>query len=284
MTKDDVTIRPMTIADIPAGMRLRELARWNQTERDWRRFLELEPSGCFVACVDGKVCGTVTTLNYEGRFGWVSMVLVDPEYRRQGIGTLLLNKGIASLDAAGAETVKLDATPLGRTVYVQRGFVDEHAIERWEGTAAASNGARLGAIKKEDMAIICEQDRVVFGANRGRLLYALWRENSRYSAVARSGGEIAGYVFGRAGANAHFLGPWVALRAEVAEELLSEFLARFAWERVFVDVCLEHPVALSLVKEVGFEFQRPFTRMYRGPNTYPGHPELVCAIAGPELG
>ena len=214
----EAIVRPMTFDDIPAGMRLRELARWNQTEQDWRRFLEFEPGGCFVACVDGKICGTVTTLNYEKRFGWVSMVLVDPEYRRRGIGTLLLDTGIAALDAAGVETIKLDATPMGRMVYAQRGFADEYGIERWEGKAPSGKRAGLKAVKEEDLAGACEQDRFVFGADRGRLIAALWREQPRYSALARAGGEVTGYVFGRAGANAHFLGPWVALRDEAAEE------------------------------------------------------------------
>ena len=91
-----MTIRPMTAADIPAGMRLRELAGWNQTEQDWQRFLKLAPSGCFVACVDGRVRGTVTTLDFEKRLGWVGMVLVDPEYRRQGMGTGLLEAGVSA--------------------------------------------------------------------------------------------------------------------------------------------------------------------------------------------
>ena len=123
-----MTIRPMTAADIPAGMRLRELAGWNQTEQDWQRFLKMAPSGCFVACVDGRVRGTVTTLDFEKRLGWVSMVLVDPEYRRQGMGTRLLEAGLSALENLGVETIKLDATSMGRTVYLQRGFVDEYGI------------------------------------------------------------------------------------------------------------------------------------------------------------
>src|SRR5437867_4306939 len=66
----DLAIRLMAAPDISAGMRLRELAGWNQTEEDWRRFLEFEPDGCFVALQNGRVCGTAATLAYERRFGW----------------------------------------------------------------------------------------------------------------------------------------------------------------------------------------------------------------------
>ena len=44
-----IHIRTMTAEDVPLGMRLRGQARFNQTEADWRRFLDLEPDGCFVA-------------------------------------------------------------------------------------------------------------------------------------------------------------------------------------------------------------------------------------------
>jgi len=81
-------LRIMTMADIPAGMRLKEIAGWNQTTADWKRFLEASPGGCFAAEEDGRVCGTATTISFENRFAWVGMVLVDPEYRSRGIGTL----------------------------------------------------------------------------------------------------------------------------------------------------------------------------------------------------
>ena len=280
-----MTIRPMTVADIPAGMRLRELAGWNQTEQDWKRFLKMEPSGCFVACVDGMVRGTVTTLDFEKRVGWVSMVLVDPECRRQGMGTRLLEAGLAALENAGVETVKLDATPMGRTVYLQRGFVDEFGIERCDGVSRATKGAGLPIMKHADLARVCDWDRAVFGADRSRLLEALWEENPRYTAVAYERGEIAGYILGRAGARAHYLGPWVAKPdTGIAEELIHEFLHRVANEPVFVDICQLRPDAGTLVRKMGFQFRRPLTRMYRGPNHYPGEPAWVCGIAGPELG
>jgi hypothetical protein len=101
--------------------------------------------------------------------------------------------------------------------------------------------------------------------------------------VEYAAGGVAGYVFRRAGAKAHHLGPWIAERTDVAEKLLREFLSRVAGERVFVDVCLVNPAGRDLVKSAGFEFQRPLTRMYGGPNNSPGTPQWVCGIAGPEL-
>ena len=123
---------------------------------------------------------------------------------------------------------------------------------------------------EEQLERVCRWDRTIFGADRSRLLACLWRENPRYSAVVEEAGEIAGYVLGRAGARAHYLGPWIATSGKAAKALLREFLGRVAGEAVYVDVCLRNPDGRALVEQHGFAFQRPLTRMFRGPNRHPG--------------
>jgi hypothetical protein len=45
MQEPAISIRLLFESDIPAAMRLKEAAGWNQTEDDWRRLLLLEPNG-----------------------------------------------------------------------------------------------------------------------------------------------------------------------------------------------------------------------------------------------
>ncbi len=275
----------MTSRDISAGMRLKDLEGWNQTERDWMRFLQFEPGGCFVAVKAGEVCGTLIALRYGLHLGWIGMVLVDQQYRHQGIGTGLLDEGLAYLDRHGIETAKLDATPTGRSLYHTRGFADEYEIERWEGIAPSMNQTRVRRMESRDVPRVCAYDATLFGADRTRLLTKLWEDEPEYTAVAYSNSEVAGYFFGRNGFRAHYLGPWVAGgNSELAEQLLMEFLSRAGGERIFVDICLENPHAKSMTERIGFTRQRKLTRMYRGPNRYPGKPSLICSIAGPEFG
>ena len=77
-------MRQMTRQDIADGMRLKDLAQWNQTEADWERFLFASPEGCFVAEIDCRVVGTAATIIYEDHFAWIGMVLVDPGLRGHG--------------------------------------------------------------------------------------------------------------------------------------------------------------------------------------------------------
>lgn len=274
----------MTSADIAAGMRLKDIAGWNQTSTDWERFLRASPEGCFVAEVDGKVVGTATTMVYEGRLAWIGMVLVDPDYRGRGIGTELLEKTIDYLDAHRIPTMKLDATPQGKTIYEKLGFVTEYEIERWTLKRAPGAATVTAESPAPDLERILSADREVFGADRGDLLRSLDREAPEFTLMTSSPGHLTGYALGRRGSRADQLGPWMARDEASARDLLDRFLRCSGRETVFVDCLKENPCTRQLVRSRGFEFSRPLTRMYRGPNTHPGQPELLCAALGPEFG
>ena len=124
-------IRLMTAKDIPAGMRLKEAAGWNQTTRDWANLLAIEPQGCWVYEADGVVTGSTTAVLYGQDLAWIGMVLVLPEYRGQGIARRLMQHALRYLDERGVRCVKLDATGMGKPLYEQLGFVDDAVIERW---------------------------------------------------------------------------------------------------------------------------------------------------------
>jgi GNAT superfamily N-acetyltransferase len=272
----------MTRLDVPDGMRLKELANWNQTEQDWELFLSANPQGCFVATVDGRVVGTVTTIIYENRFAWIGMVLVDPEFRKRGIGSALLQRAIEHLESRGTLCMKLDATPQGKPVYQKLGFVSEYEIERWRLKRPLKDikpGTAGG--KLED---ILKLDREVFGADRSALLRTLSQSASEFVQILTAPTDPAGYAFGRHGSHSDHLGPWIAYGQAPAAELLAGFLARSARESVIADCLVSNPWARGLLEASGFEFSRPLTRMYRGVNKHPGRPEAVCGVLGPEFG
>ena len=164
-------LREMTGADIPAGLRLKEVAGWNQTAADWQRFLDRSPHGCFVAEMDGQVRGTVTTIPYERCFAWIGMVLVDPGYRGRGFGTALLERAIEYLDGLNLSALKLDATPQGKPLYEKLGFRSEYEIGRWtlrRGGSESQKPVRTAVrepVTPELLERVCRWDREVFGAD-----------------------------------------------------------------------------------------------------------------------
>jgi GNAT superfamily N-acetyltransferase len=284
MPGTEIRLRLMTPADIPAGMELVDVAGWNQTPADWERFLRASPDGCFAAEVGGAVVGTATTIIYEGRVAWISMVLVFPDYRGRGIGTRLLVKTIEHLDALGIPSLKLDATPQGKPIYEKLGFVAEYEIERWKLRRAPAGGVAPRSGGPKNLERILALDREIFGADRSALLQSLHESAPGFTLATEFMGDLSAYALGRKGWRADHLGPWMARDEPSARELLDEFLRRSARETVFVDAMRANPFARGLLRSRGFEFSRPLTRMYRGSNKHPGRPELVCAILGPEFG
>jgi len=275
-------LRTMTLEDIPEAMRLKDAVGWNQTTTDWAHFLSASPEGCFVADYRGNVTGTSATIIYEGRFAWIGMVIVDKQYRGQGIGMALLERAIRYLDSRGVPTMKLDATPQGKALYEKFGFRSEYDIERWMLKRTVKERAMENGPKSiEDILLI---DREIFGADRSGLLRSLAQEAPRLTLSDQQNGKIIGYSFGRLGSRADHMGPWVARSEEAAEKLLNSFLLRSSRELIFIDCLRQNRWAIPLVKARGFEFSRPLTRMFRGTNEYAGQVELLCASLGPEFG
>ena len=82
-----IRIRPMTVDDLPAGLRLSRQAGWNQAEADWRRFLDLQPDGGFVAELEAQPVGTVVTIRFY-HVAWVAMVASLPPFGAWPDGSL----------------------------------------------------------------------------------------------------------------------------------------------------------------------------------------------------
>ena len=283
--EDRLHIRPMTAADVATGMQFKSLAGWNQIGQDWQRFLSLSPGGCFVAEIDREPAGTVVTVTFGGVCGWVAMVLVPPARRRQGIGTAMLRHGIAHLQASGVDTIKLDATPMGRNVYLPLGFRDEYALERREGAGQACRWTSVRAMRDSDLEDVIAFDTPFYGICRDDLLRHLHRDSGGLCGIFPGNGRgIEGYVMVRPGSNAFQIGPLVAAHEPAGRGLFCWALDRLVGEPVFFDVPLVNSDGTALAEEFGFSVQRGFTRMYLGGEPFSGRPRQVYATSGPEKG
>ena len=282
-----ITFRTMQRDDISAGLSLCRAAGWNQLARDWQEFLNLSPNDCRVAVDDsGKVVGTVTTVRYGDHFSWIGMVLVDPSTRKQGIGMRLLKESLLILK--NEKTVKLDATPAGREVYLKLDFKDEYYLSRMHCPSVPANafimGNQVRLTEQNDLLKIFDYDPKVFGAKRDSLLGWMWNGAPELSFVYERAGEIAGYCFARLGENFTHIGPVVARDESIAQELVAATLKKCSGKEVIIDAPHHSRAWLNWLTHNGFSEQRPFMRMFIGDNKWPGKPEQQFAILGPEFG
>jgi GNAT superfamily N-acetyltransferase len=259
---------------IEAAHALSTSVGWNQTAEDWALFIE---RGRTIGIRDreSRLIATAATLPYDAGFGWISMVIVAPAWRRRGIARRLMNQCIETLQRAQCAAL-LDATPAGAEVYSRLGFVALDGMERWEGEGGAIKPRGAPAPVAGDRLVAA--DHAAFGADRGFLLRDfLARDRAR--ALAREDAVLAM----RRGQRATQIGPFIAASDRAAASLLAEAID-LAEGPVFLDLMDGWKSLAPLLEARGFRRQRPFRRMALGRNTLPGDPaRLVCA-AGPEFG
>ncbi len=289
----------MTEADLPLGMRLKTEAGWNQTLEDWQRFFRLSNAGSFVASIDGVDLGTVCTFRF-GDVAWIAMVLVDARSRGQGVGTALMNHALAHLDEQGVKSIRLDATPLGRPVYLKLGFVDQFELNRYVGTLPGMDmmkPAQVEGITQADWDEVISLDALLMGTDRASLLRALLAEQSEvnigcpgddasgrpFAFLHRQQGNVTGYILGRPGANATFIGPCVADTPAAGESLLAMAARACSGRDVIIDIPTEHHHANVWARAMKLEVQRPLMRMARGLQVLE-NVSALWASSGPEKG
>ncbi len=278
-----MNIRTMTAADIPFAMRLKVQNGWNQLEADWRRQLELEPTGCFIAEVDGQPAGTTCACVF-GDVAWINFVLVDQAQRGQGIGTALMRHVIQNLDERGVPCIRLDATPLGRPVYEKLGFTGDFALERYEGVLRKPAAApeNIEPLLAADLPAVCAMDESVTKTRREKLLRYLCESAPDMMRQYVRAGRLEGYCLCRPGSNAWQIGPLQGTAA-AAQHLMGDAARRFAGQRVYLDVPTDHADAVRLAQSFGLKPQRPFLRMTRGRRLKEAL-ELFWSSFGPEKG
>jgi creatinine amidohydrolase len=277
-----LAVRTMTTDDLADAMRLKSIAGWNQLEPDWRLFLR-DPERCFAAVHNGQVVGTTLGIDYAGVTSWIGMVLVDPDFRRMGIATQLMAAGVDSLAHCGC--IKLDATPAGKTVYDNLGFVDEYTVRRMT-CRVLPRVATIGdaaPLTLADLDALVALDTDIFGADRRQVLAALLESYPGIAWKVERNGDLAAACLGRPGSNFHQVGPVLARTLADAQAVITPVLRALAGRPAVLDVPEMHADLLDWLQSLAFFEERHFIRQVRGANV-PGRPEHYYAITGPEFG
>ena len=279
-----IAFRSMTRTDIPAALALCRAAGWNQLTRDWEIFLQVSPAGCCLATINDGIIGTVATIRYQKFFSWIGMVLVDPGNRAQGIGMQLLNEALHVL--RNEETIKLDATPAGREMYLKLNFVDEYRISRMSTivTTKSLEFSTALPLQQKDLTAVANFDREIFGADRKPILEWMLEGAPGYAFLLEAKSKLQGYCLGRHGHDFIQVGPVIAEDIGTAKKLVAAALLNCVGQPVILDAMQSEPEWKEWLCTIGFKEQRSLTRMYRGKNRFPGMREKQFAILGPEFG
>jgi GNAT superfamily N-acetyltransferase len=262
-------------------------AGWNQVAADWRLMLELG-WGYGVRGPKNQWIASALVLPLGPAISWISMVLVTEPVRGHGLGTHLLSRCIAEIEQGGA-AAGLDATELGRPIYLSLGFRDVFPLSRWSAlpavryAVAPPDGISIRAATPGDLQGICAYDRSRSGFARSPIVsHLLGRAPALARIAVRADGALTGYALGRDGYRALHVGPVVAEDEAIGLALLSSTLAD-ADQPVVADVPGRHGVVGQWLAQQGASAPRSFTRMVRGGRVRIDDGKHIYTLAGPEL-
>ena len=281
------SIEQLTPAVVDAVLPLSREAGWNQVAADWY-FMLTHGRGIGVRGSDGHWIASALVLPLGVRVAWISMVLVTARERQRGIGRALLRGCFDDADAHGA-LAGLDATELGRPVYLRHGFHDCYALRRWRvpgwaaAPCAAPKGIQLRVMRATDMAALQVFDRARSGFDRVQVLAELASRKPAMATIAETDdGTICGYALARDGRLATQIGPVAADGPGLALALMT-FAMRAGTPPYILDVPDQHQAINRWLEANGAVAQRAFIRMVRGDGADLPEPSHIFALAGPEL-
>ncbi len=147
-------IRPATLADIPAMVRLEEVSFPGDrlSARSLRRLVREGRAMCLVAEIDGRLAGDAIALPRRGsRSLRLYSVAVDPAVRKAGIGTALLAESERWAALSGHDEIRLEVREDNEAAirrYVATGYVTTGRKPDFydDGSAAVVMKKCLGAI------------------------------------------------------------------------------------------------------------------------------------------
>lgn len=261
--------RPLTRAELDVVLAWAEREGWNPGRQDADGFWAADPDGFHGMEVDGELIGSASIVSYAGRFGFVGLFIVRPEWRGRGWGTQFWNFFIARLRERlepGASAA-LDGVFAMQDYYARSGFVFTHRNLRMEGVgvsdgAPAEDLVDLAAVPFE---VVTAYDAEIFGCERENFLRKWISPRGGRGIGVRRGERLAGMGVIRPGVRGFRVGPLFADDPDVADRIFRALSAHAAGQPIFLDVPENHSAALVLAARHGMTECFGCARMVMGP-------------------
>jgi len=234
----------------------------------------LQSNICFPlkVVINQKTVGIGTTIIHHD-VAWLAHIIVHPDYRNHGIGTLLTQALVDSLKQTICKTINLIATDAGARIYEKLGFktVTNYLFFK-DGTIPSDSkfSDNIVPYSSDCSDQIFELDKLVSGENRGfRLL-----EHLSSSYVYKTGNKLEGYYMPGFGS-----GLIVARSADAGKELMKMRLINNG----IAVIPVENLNGISLLHQYNYQEFRKAKRMLLGRNRT-WQPENLYNRVGGQIG
>ena len=259
-------VRTMRTNDFLFATKLANTMNWNMAVEDFEFMVLLEPNGCFVALDGVKRVGIASCIRF-GSVGWFGDLIVKEEYRKRGVGSLLVRHALEYLISQGAKTVGLYAYPDLVGFYANLGFRSEvdFSVLEVKHLGHVQSGVLLET-GKDHLAAIEAFDRSLFGSDRARLLESIILEDGNLCYCCFEGGKMVGYVAATVYEKMAWIGPLICQpgKSEVAISLVQSVLSSLRGLSVYSVVAKKETALLDAFLRFGFVEAFSVSRMFLG--------------------
>ncbi|MFW9993892.1 MAG: GNAT family N-acetyltransferase [Candidatus Odinarchaeota archaeon] len=265
---------------------------WNMSTHPLSNLIDISEGGAFVARHKDRNIGQVFAFPYNEEIGWIAFLVVDPAYRKRGIGRALMDEAINFLSQKGMKSIGLYATIDGAPLYQKMGFVKNLTSWRFmsEGPKSLTrlkshftanfdfskvNFVDFSNVNHELFEKVVSLDTTAFGANRYRIFENRLKMGSWHCITVVAGDRIDAFGMWRLIDNYFgFIGPIVCadfslfqiLFAKIALQLIEVAASKFylgtddaevsTWMTDLGFSVSERPLLMFLGQVPGFTPQR----------------------------
>ncbi len=278
-----VKFRVMTKEGVAVAVSWAASEGWNPGLRDAACFAVADPEGFFCAELDGKIVGMVSVVNYDDRFSFYGLFVVDPVYRAKGIGMQLYR---FAMRHAGTRVVACDGVVAMVDKYEKDGGLFLHYNNaRYEGIGGGAVPEGLTPVQDVDFNMLADYDAAHFPARRERFLRCWIAQKGHYGLAQLDGdGKILGYGIRRVCHTGHKIGPLFARDRATADMILDGLVAGIPGEQFYLDIPVPNAAAVALVQDRKMTPVFFTARLYSTPDPVPLPLDEIFGVTSFELG
>lgn len=255
----EITVRPMTEAEVGVAVDWAEREGWNPGISDGECYYAVDPEAFFAVLLDGRMIGSFSIMVYPGGFAFGGFYILDPAYRGRGIG-LAIQEYADRL--AGDYNLGIDGVFAMQDRYAAHGFLFSHRNIRYEGIGGGSRPPGLVDAASVPFESLVSYDARHFPAERPEFLRHWLAQPGATALAVIEGGKVRGYGQVRPCRRGAKIGPLFADTPEIAERIYSGLAAAVPGQPLFLDVPEPNKEGVLLAKQHGMVPVFGTARMY----------------------
>ena len=258
-------VRTMRREELPFAIELAAGEGWNPGLDDAACFFAADCSGFLIGQLGDEPIGCISAVSYAGRFGFVGLYILRPEFRGHGYGMQMWEAALARLHG---HNVGLDGVVAQQSNYARSGFRLAYRNVRYRGQAEpVSMHASVALANEGAFAAIGEFDQQIFPERREAFLRRWLTQPTARAYIARDGSRLTGYAVIRQCREGWKIGPLAADDEVIARRLYDAAVAYPpVGDAVYVDVPEANPRAQPFLGALGLVPVFETARMYTGPD------------------